>query len=255
MEQKVGMSICTNGWAKRIVGSRICRVEKDYATVVSPMLPTMDVERSEDYAECVIVEDLVHVSGETAPFFSKIMPLVSDSLPCIKLDEDKQSYLIDMAHHIAERETLQPDTEIFRQMNNHLISLQRLQLILEFLYDFASTKRPVAATSSHSEQLFVNFMKSLALHCADRLAVSDYATEACLTVRHFSSLIHRYSGQTPKQWIHLFTINQAKHLLMQPDLQIKEVAERLGFPEQFTFRKYFKTHTGVSPSEYRRALS
>lgn len=42
---------------------------------------------------------------------------------------------------------------------------------------------------------------------------------------------------------------------MQPDLQIKEVAERLGFPEQFTFRKYFKTHTGVSPSEYRRALS
>jgi len=33
---------------------------------------------------------------------------------------------------------------------------------------------------------------------------------------------------------------------------VKEVADRLGFPEQFTFRKYFKTHTGISPTEYRK---
>jgi len=98
-------------------------------------------------------------------------------------------------------------------------------------------------------------MKSLALHCADRLSVADYAAESCLTVRHFSSLIRQYSGQTPKQWIHIFTISQAKHLLMQPNLPIKEVADRLGFPEQLTFRKYFKAHTGFSPSEYRRQVS
>ena len=30
------------------------------------------------------------------------------------------------------------------------------------------------------------------------------------------------------------------------------VADCLGFPEQFTFRKYFKTHTGISPTEYRK---
>lgn len=52
------------------------------------------------------------------------------------------------------------------------------------------------------------------------------------------------------QWIHFFPIAQVKHLL-QFNLQIKEIADRLGFPEQFTFRKYFKTHTGISPSQYR----
>jgi AraC-like DNA-binding protein len=30
------------------------------------------------------------------------------------------------------------------------------------------------------------------------------------------------------------------------------VADELGFPEQFTFRKYFKTHTGMSPTEFRK---
>jgi len=33
---------------------------------------------------------------------------------------------------------------------------------------------------------------------------------------------------------------------------VKQVAEELGFPEQFTFRKYFKTHTGISPREYQK---
>ena len=252
MEQKVGMTLCTGGWAKRIIGSHICHVEKGVATVLSPLLPIMDVERSEDYRECVIVEDMGRVSGETAPFFSRIMPLVSDSIPCIILDVAEQAYIISMMQHIAEREALRPDTEIFRQMNDHLVTMQRLQLILEFLYGFASAKRPVAETPSHGEQLFVNFMKSLALHYAYRLSVADYAAEACLTVRHFSSLIQQYSGQTPKRWIHTFTINQAKHLLMRPDMQVKEVADCLGFPEQFTFRKYFKTHTGISPTEYRK---
>lgn len=68
----------------------------------------------------------------------------------------------------------------------------------------------------------------------------------------FSTLVQQHSGRTPKQWIHLFTIGQAKHLLLQSNLQVKEIADRLGFPEQFTFRKYFKTHTGMSPSECRR---
>jgi AraC-like DNA-binding protein len=35
-------------------------------------------------------------------------------------------------------------------------------------------------------------------------------------------------------------------------MQVKDVAAQLGFPEQFTFRKYFKTHTGMSPTEYQR---
>ena len=252
MEQKVGISLCTGGWAKRIIGSRICHVEKGVATVLSPLLPTMEVERSEDYCECVVAENMGLVSGETSPFFSKIKPLVSNSTPCIKLDEDKQAYLIGALRHIAGREVLQPQSEIFRQMNSHLISLQKLQVILEILYEFASTQKTAADTPSHCEQLFVNFMKSLSLHYADRLNVADYAAEACLTVRHFSSLIQQYSGQTPKQWIQLFTINQAKHLLIQPGMPVKKVADRLGFTEQFTFRKYFKSHTGISPTDYRK---
>lgn len=240
------------GTATRIAGSRLCRVEPGMATVVTPMLPMVEVERSEDYEECVIVEEAELIVGETAAFFPRIMPVVSASLPCIMLDEDMAHRVLDTARRIANREALQPSSEIFCQMNDRLVSLLRIQVILEVLYEMASNRHPVVEKPSHGEQVFVDFMRSLSLHYAERRTVGDYAAEAALSVRHFSSLIQQHTGQTPMQWIHLFVIGQAKHLLMQSDLQVKEIADRLGFPEQFTFRKYFKTHTGLSPTEYRK---
>ena len=222
------------------------------ATVVTPMLPMVEVERSEDYEECVIVEEAELIVGETAAFFPRIMPVVSASLPCIMLDEDMAHRVLDTARRIANREALQPSSEIFCQMNDRLVSLLRIQVILEVLYEMASNRHPVVEKPSHGEQVFVDFMRSLSLHYAERRTVGDYAAEAALSVRHFSSIIQQHTGQTPMQWIHLFVIGQAKHLLMQSDLQVKEIADRLGFPEQFTFRKYFKTHAGVSPTEYRK---
>ena len=37
------------------------------------------------------------------------------------------------------------------------------------------------------------------------------------------------------EWIIVYTIGQAKHLLSQIELSVKEIAGQLGFPEQFTF--------------------
>ena len=59
------------------------------------------------------------------------------------------------------------------------------------------------------------------------------------------------SGPTPSDWIIAITIVQSKLLLEKTRKSIKEIAAELNFPEQFTFRKYFKQHTGIPPKEYR----
>ena len=153
-----------------------------------------------------------------------------------------------------ERERLETEPAVFRQMNERLTSLMRLELILGVLYEIATGKRLVAEKPSRGEQIFVRFMQALGKDYTRRRTVAEYAGDAALSVRHFSTLIHQYSGRTPMQWIKTFTISQAKSLLMQRELPVKEIAQQLGFPEQFTFRKYFKTHAGVSPTEYRKGL-
>ncbi len=88
MEQKVGISLCTSGLATRIAGSHLCHIEKGVAIIVSPALPTVEVERSDDFQECVIDVDMSVISVETAPFLPKMMPVLSASVPILRLDED-----------------------------------------------------------------------------------------------------------------------------------------------------------------------
>lgn len=253
MEQKVGISLCIGGTATRIAGSRMCQIIPGMATIITPALPTVELERSLDFQECTVLEQMNLVADETAPFFSQMMPIINQSLPCILLEELTVKHFVESAGQISEREKRVPESPVFRQMNVRLTSLMRLELILGVLYEIATGKRPEAEKPSRGEQVFVRFMQALGQDYTKRRTVTDYAEEAALSVRYFSNLIHRYSGRTPMQWITTFTINQAKSLLMLPDLSVKEIASRLGFPEQFTFRKFFRTHTGVSPTEYRKS--
>ena len=252
IEQKVGISLCTGGQATRIAGKHLCKLGKDMAIIISPALPMVEVERSEDFEETSITVDVNEISAETIPFFPKMMPVLSASDPVVLLDGDLKGRIIQTVFHIEKRESIRPEEEIFAQMNSRLITLLKLQIILEVIYEMAADKRPAREKVSRGEQVFIGFMQSLGLHYAERYTVSRYAEEAHLSVRHFSSLIHTYSGQKPMEWITTYTIGQAKHLLSQTESSVKEIAERLGFPEQFTFRKYFKKHVGISPTAFRR---
>lgn len=91
----------------------------------------------------------------------------------------------------------------------------RVELILEVMYELARNVNPSGEPPSRGEQVFVGFMQSLGHNIAGRKQVAEYAREAHLTVRHFSTLIRQYTGQTPMQWIHTVTMGQAKHLLRQ----------------------------------------
>ena len=253
MEQKVGISLCVKGTATRIVGSRICSVSPGMATIVSPALPTVDLESSTDFQECTVLEKMNLVTDETAPFFSKMMPVINQSLPCIRLGEEAAACFVEAAGRIAKREENKPESTVFRQMNERLVSLMRLEIILGVLYEIASGKRPDTEKPSRGEQVFVNFIQSFGKDFSKRRTVAEYAGEAALSIRYFSTLIQRYSGRTPMQWITTLIVSRAKGLLLQPDLSVKEVAFRLGFPEQFSFRKYFKTYTGLSPTEFRKS--
>ena len=253
MEQKVGISLCVKGTATRIVGSRICHVSPGMATIISPALPTVDLESSTDFMECTVLEKMNLVADETAPFFSKMMPVINQSLPGIQLGEKAAACFVAAADRISKREENKPESAVFRQMNERLISLMRLEIILGVLYEIAAGKHPGTGTPSRGEQVFVNFIRALGKDFSKRRTVAEYAVEASLSVRYFSTLIQRYSGRTPMQWITTLIVSRAKGLLLQPDLSVKEVAFRLGFPEQFSFRKYFKKYTGLSPTEFRKS--
>lgn len=60
------------------------------------------------------------------------------------------------------------------------------------------------------------------------------------------------SGKTAARWIDESVILEAKALLKYSGMSIQEIAYHLNFSTQSFFGKYFKQHTGTSPSRYKR---
>ena len=102
------------------------------------------------------------------------------------------------------------------------------------------------------QPLLLRFIASIAEHFCESREVKFYAEKLCLTPKHFGTVIRQATGIGANEWIARYVIVQAKHQLHQrSDLSIQQISDRLGFPDQAAFARYFKKHVGVTPSEYR----
>jgi AraC family transcriptional activator of pobA len=80
----------------------------------------------------------------------------------------------------------------------------------------------------------------------------EYAAAQYLHPNYFNTVIKSKTGKSVGAWIIEKTITEAKALLSNSDVSIKEIAWRLGFVETAHFSNYFKKYTAISPVVYRR---
>ena len=92
-------------------------------------------------------------------------------------------------------------------------------------------------------------------HLDQPMRVGALAALANLSPAHFTVLFKEQTGCSPRDYLHLLRIHRACQLLRSSTLNVKEIASRLGYQDQFHFSRQFKAFQGVSPSEYRESLS
>lgn len=112
------------------------------------------------------------------------------------------------------------------------------------------TSRPL----KREEVLFKQFISLLSEHHRKERRVDFYANQLYLTPKHFSTVVKKVSGKTAGQWIDEYVILEIKTLLKYSSMSIQEVAYYMNFPNPSFFGKYFRHHTGMSPSEYKAQM-
>ena len=83
--------------------------------------------------------------------------------------------------------------------------------------------------------------------------VSDYAEALHITVPHLCSTIKQASQRTAGDWIAEAILTDAKAQLKLSVTPIKEIAISLGFENVAFFNRFFKTHVGMTPKNYRNS--
>lgn len=80
--------------------------------------------------------------------------------------------------------------------------------------------------------------------------IEDISKQLFVTPRYLSDALKNETGKTAIEHIHLYLIDEAKNLLLQPESSISETAYKLGFEYPQYFSRLFKKKVGVSPTEY-----
>lgn len=113
---------------------------------------------------------------------------------------------------------------------------------------------------NRSSGIVLAFKKLLEKHYRDldsgvveqAFRVQDYADAQQLHPNYLSNVIKIKTGKPIGVWITEKTIAQAKFLLHNTTISIKEIAYRLGFSESNYFSHYFKKYTELTPALYRK---
>lgn len=115
------------------------------------------------------------------------------------------------------------------------------------------SQKIVPQTTSRSRMIFDQFIKLVSEYHTKYRNVGFYADKLCLTPKYLSKLIKDVSGRSAPDWIDSYVILEAKNLLKYSNVAIKEIVYTLNFPNQSVFYKFFKSRTGMTPSDYRSA--
>ncbi len=134
----------------------------------------------------------------------------------------------------------------------------RLQNALLEIYD--KVQRSGVAREEYTQpnrqvKIFRKFINLVHTHSVERRDVAFYADKLCVSPRYLSAITRNVANASVKEIIDRMVLLEIRMLLQSTDLSIQEIADRLSFPDQSYLGRYFKKHTGESPSVYRSGNS
>ena len=84
-------------------------------------------------------------------------------------------------------------------------------------------------------------------------SVAYFADKCCLSSGYFGALVKSETGRTAQEFIADYIMVHAKELLCDPTLTVTQVSMKLGFEYPQHFVRFFKRHTGKTPTQFRTA--
>lgn len=169
--------------------------------------------------------------------------------PCIHLSDDEAEMLhkyVNLALDITKT-----NSQFVKESIGGLVS----SVFYQFAGFLADSKRredmekPVRTT--RQRQMLEQFMKLAINDHAREHLVGYYADKMCVTPKYLSKIVKETSGRSVPDWLSELLILDAKNMLRHTDMTIKEISARLNFPSQSFFFRFFKNHTGKTPTQYR----
>ncbi len=176
------------------------------------------------------------------------------------------SYSVNEALHLSPKEEKQVEQiveaiEVEYQNNQDLYSKEIIISQLSTLLKYAKRfyERQFINRKEKSNDLLEQFNQNLSTYFVSGQLkekgipnIDQIANQMAVSQRYLSDTLKKETGKTTSEHVHLYLIDEAKNILLQPNKSISEVAYELGFEYPQYFSRVFKKQEGISPTQFRK---
>lgn len=196
---------------------------------------------------CASTSFITGIGINPSKFLVEAMDVLRD--PCIHLSADETEMLrkyVNLALDITKT-----NPQFIKESIGGLVS----SVFYQFAGFLADSKRrqdmETPVRTSRQRQMLEQFIKLAINDHAREHLVGYYADKMCVTPKYLSKIVKETSGRSVPEWLNELLILDAKNMLRHSDMTIKEISAKLNFPSQSFFFRFFKNHTGQTPTQYR----
>lgn len=241
---------CRSGSAGATVNQYQGPVSRNTMMMLLPGSVLMLTDRTEDFrmTYCAFSRDLFAEAGfRLEPEFFRSLRENPIFYPPARIVEGATVWFQMAAYTYRDRGNIFRNTIIKNRLQNVLLE------VYDKLQRFAAKQHRMPESTTRQSELFHRFVALVHENCSREREVAGYADRLCISTRYLSTIVRTIAHSSAKEFIDRAVILEIKVLLQSTDLSVQEIAYRLHFPDQSYLGRYFKKHTGESPTEYRNA--
>ena len=123
------------------------------------------------------------------------------------------------------------------------------------LYHLLYANGLVARAAGGQPELPMAVSRYIETHCAEPLSLQTLGRQFHMSPKYFSSWFQKHFFRTFTDYLTAVRLERARRLLQETDADIELVAQRAGFSAGSYFIRIFRRAMGVTPGQYRRALT
>ena len=253
--------ICTNGKVQAQMNGILMELHKNQVAIIPQNVTVTDVMVSPDFN----LKGMFLTNRILRSFLREKMNIWNDMMyihrhHIVTMDEDEILFYTHFYDMLKLTFTRGQDNPFRIDVIQSLLRSAILGLCGAMKQKLSSTSqgdRPLVRGVSHgagphgSQVHFQHFLDLLHTNDVKRRTVEAYASELCISPKYLTAVCKKNSGKTANEWITEQVLEDIRYYLRQTDLSIKQVCDKLAFPNTSFFGKYVKDHFGMTPLEFR----
>jgi len=119
---------------------------------------------------------------------------------------------------------------------------------------FKLNREQISQQTPDSARKIERLLQRIQENTAKWWTVSEMAEYCNISENYLRTLFRRHTGLAPKEYIDNLKMNRAVEMLNNPQIKIYEIAERLGYVDNYHFIRRFTKILGQSPGKYRKTM-